>query len=93
MIDVEWSADAEEDVDAILAYYEDRTLRFATHFLTDVRTVVMALHGSPFLGRVVAEKGDPLIREVLIRGYKLEYRLDLELPTLLYILRVTYSGF
>ena len=80
-------------MDAILAYYDDHTLRFATHFLTDIRTVVMALHSSPFLGRIVAAKGDPLIREVLIRGYKLEYRLDLERPTLLYILRISYSGF
>lgn len=70
------SPSARADLHDIVRYISfdapDRALRFGQFLVS--RTKVLAQ--SPELGRVVPELADPLIREIIVRTYRIVYRLD-----------------
>ena len=92
MIDLEWVESADEDPDRVLDYFEQFSPSYAKSLLTEVMTADRTLRSHPYFGRRLRGKRSALVREVLIRGYLLEYRLDRREPSLVTILRLTYSG-
>jgi plasmid stabilization system protein ParE len=70
------SPSAREDLQDIVRYISldapDRALRFGVFLVS--RTKVLAQ--SPELGRVVPELADPLIREIIVRNYRIVNRVD-----------------
>jgi plasmid stabilization system protein ParE len=50
----------------------DRALQFGLFLISRTRLLAQ----SPELGRVVPEFEDPLIREIVVRSYRVIYRLD-----------------
>lgn len=50
----------------------DRALQFGLFLISNTKPLAR----SPELGRIVPEFEDPLIREIIVRSYRVVYRLD-----------------
>jgi len=70
------SASARRDLRDIVRYISldspERALAFGQFLVSQVRR----LSEFPELGRVVPEFGEPLIREIVVRSYRVIYRVD-----------------
>ena len=70
------SPSARSDLRDIVRYISfdapDRALEFGQFLIS--RTKLLAQ--SPELGRIVPEFADPFIREIIVRSYRVVYRLD-----------------
>lgn len=70
------SLSARADLRDIVRYVSldnpDAAFRFGRFLIS--RTKLLAQ--SPELGRIVPEIGDPLIREIIVRSYRVVYRLN-----------------
>ncbi len=70
------SPSARADIRDIVRYISldnpDEALRFGRFLISRTRLLAQ----SPELGRVVPEFEDPLIREIIVRAYRVVYRLD-----------------
>jgi toxin ParE1/3/4 len=70
------STSARADLRAIVRYISfdapDRALEFGRFLIS--RSALLAQ--SPELGRIVPEFEDPEIREIIVRSYRIVYRLD-----------------
>ncbi len=76
MAEVRWRPQALRDLDAIEAYYEEVAPDFAPLFVAGAFEAVRKLADFPGMGRIVPEIGDPSIRELLYRQYRLIYVVD-----------------
>ena len=70
------SPSARADLRDIVRYISfdapDRALQFGLFLISRTRLLAQ----SPELGRLVPELADPLIRETIVRSYRVVYRLD-----------------
>jgi plasmid stabilization system protein ParE len=70
------SPSARADLHAIVRYISfdapDRALEFGRFLISRTRF----LAGAPELGRIVPEFEDEFIREIIVRSYRVVYRLD-----------------
>ena len=70
------SPSARADLRDIIRYISldapDRALRFGQFLVSHTKTLARF----PELGRVVPEFGDNFIREIIVRSYRIVYRLD-----------------
>ena len=70
------SPSARADLRDIVRYISfddpDQALEFGRFLISKTRYLAQ----SPELGRIVPEFADPLIREVIVRSYRVVYRLD-----------------
>jgi len=70
------SPSARADLRDIVRYISydapDRALEFGLFLISRTRLLAQ----SPELGRIVPELGDSLIREIIVRSYRVVYRLD-----------------
>ena len=70
------SPSARADLRDIVRYISfdapDRALQFGLFLISRTRLLAQ----SPELGRLVPELADPLIREIIVRSYRVVYRLD-----------------
>jgi toxin ParE1/3/4 len=70
------SLSARADLRDIVRYISfdapDRALRFGLFLISRTRLLAQ----SPELGRIVPEFEDPFIREIVVRSYRVVYRLD-----------------
>jgi len=70
------SLSARADLRDIVRYISfdapDRALQFGLFLISRTRLLAQ----SPQLGRVVPEFEDPVIREIVVRSYRVVYRLD-----------------
>ncbi len=71
------SASARTDLRSIVRYISfdapDRALQFGQFLVSNTKVLAQF----PELGRVVPEFGDDFIREIIVRSYRIVYRLDL----------------
>jgi toxin ParE1/3/4 len=75
---VVWTAAARRDLEAAADYIAADSARYAAAFVGEVRDAASSLaHFSP-RGRVVPEFGNPSLRELLVRNYRLIYRVTAE---------------
>lgn len=75
MILIRWSPQAVSDLEAIRDYIAKDSQRYASLVVARLVTAVDHLKSFPESGRVVPELGDPSIREIFVRPYRIVYRL------------------
>ncbi|NBC19260.1 MAG: type II toxin-antitoxin system RelE/ParE family toxin [Bacteroidetes bacterium] len=70
---VNWSAEAEQDLANIIAYYEDRSPAYAEALVQQLFEAISRLERFPQLGRYVPELSLEPFREILVAGYRIVY--------------------
>jgi toxin ParE1/3/4 len=71
-----WAPAAIQDVEDISAYVERDSPRYAKIVVDTIFKAAERVEMFPNIGRVVPEREDPAIREVLAYQYRIIYRLD-----------------
>jgi addiction module RelE/StbE family toxin len=69
-----WSLQALSDLEAIREYMAVDSPRYADLVVERIVAAVERLRAFPESGRVVPERSDPQIREVIVRPYRVVYR-------------------
>jgi len=75
MVEIEWSQTSENDLNEIIDYIAQDSLEYALSFYEEVREKIENLVQFPKMGRKVPELDDPNIRELILRNYRLIYRI------------------
>ena len=75
MAEIEWSSKAENDLNEIIDYIAQDSLEYALSFYEQVREKVENLNMFPEMWRIVPELNDPNIRELILRNYRIIYRI------------------
>ena len=75
MVEIEWSQTSENDLNEIIDYIAQDSLEYALSFYEEVREKVGNLVQFPKMGRKVPELDNPNIRELILRNYRLIYRI------------------
>lgn len=75
MAEIVWSPQAVSDVAAIKTYISRDSVHYANLVVTRLIAAVERAGAFPESGRVVPEIGDPAMREILWRSYRLVYRV------------------
>ena len=70
-----WAPQALEDVQAIRDYLSRNSIDYANLIVELIVTAVSRLELHPRSGRIVPEVGLPSLREVILRDYRIVYRL------------------
>ena len=71
-----WSFEATADLEAIADYIARDSSFYAASFVIEVREASRSLNEFSERGRIVPELGEPTIRELLIREYRLIYSIE-----------------
>lgn len=79
---IEWSPRAVEDLEAIAQYIAADSTAYAAAVVQTILSTSRKLSPFPFSGRVVPELGDESIREWLAYSYRIIYRVDQEIVTI-----------
>ena len=74
MTPISWSPQALRDVESIREYIAQDSPRYAELVVHRIIASVERLRAFPESGRVVPERGDPEIREVIVRPFRVVYR-------------------
>jgi len=73
---VEWTDPAWDDLFEIAGYIARDSEYYAAAFVEEVKTAAASLSEFAERGQIVPEFGDPSIRELLIKSYRLVYELS-----------------
>ena len=74
MTAIKWSPQAVRDVESIRDYIAQDSPRYAQLTIERIIASVERLQAFPQSGRVVPERGDPAIREVIVGPFRVVYR-------------------
>ena len=83
MVQVRWTPQAADDLDAIAEFISQDSPHYATLFVLNILQAVDRLSDFPMLGRVVPEIGSPAIREIILGNYRIIYRFQESLAEIL----------
>ena len=72
---VVWAPAALRDVDDIASYIARDSTRYAASVVGSLRDLARTLRQFPLSGRMVPELGDETVREKLVYGYRMVYRV------------------
>ncbi len=75
MVKIEWSPVAQNDLNEIIDYIAQDSLEYALNFYDQVREKVQNLIQFLKIGRMIPELDDPDIREIILRNYRIIYRI------------------
>ena len=75
MVQIEWSEEAEADLDDILSYLSKSSTQYANSFFERVHEAIDNLILFPKIGRKAPESKNKRDRELFIQNYRLIYRL------------------
>lgn len=78
MVEVKWTPQAEHDLEAIVEYIGRDSPQYARLFVIEVFQALERISSFPNSGRVVPEIGNPAIREIIFRRYRLVFRVKRE---------------
>jgi len=81
---ITWSPQALRDIESIREYIALDSTRYAELVVGRIIAAVERLESFPDSGRIVPERGDPSIREVIVRPYRVVYRrrpMEVEIAT------------
>lgn len=74
---VRWSDEALEQLAAIQAYISKDSRERAERFISQIVSHAEgALVGHPLMGRIVPEVANPLVRELIFKGYRIIYKVS-----------------
>lgn len=74
MTSLTWSPEALRDIEAIRTYITQDSGHYADLVVRRLFGAVERLRHFPESGRIVPERNDPMIREVLVDSYRVVYR-------------------
>lgn len=75
-LEVRWSPEATEDLEAIAEYIGRNSEYYARAVVTEILSISRSTSEFPLIGRIVPEIGDERIRERFIYSYRMVYRVD-----------------
>ena len=75
---VEWTDPAWDDLAGIAAYIARDSEYYAAAFVQEIKEAAASLAEFAERGQMVPESGDPSIRELLVKSYRLVYRVSEE---------------
>jgi len=75
MAEVRWTPQAAEDLEAVTEFIAKDSPHYASLFAINVFHAVERLVDFPESGRIVPEKNDPKVRDVILGNYRIVYRL------------------
>jgi toxin ParE1/3/4 len=73
--EVRWTQQALGDLEATSEFIARDSSHYASLFVLDVLAAVERLERFPKSGRIVPEKNEPKIREIILGNYRIVYRL------------------
>ena len=73
---VEWSDFARDDLDDLVRYISHDSAFYARRFGQKVVLTTRRLREFPESGRVIPEAEDKALREIIVQGYRVMYRLE-----------------
>jgi plasmid stabilization system protein ParE len=76
MMRVEWSDFAREDLDDLVRYISRDSPFYARRFGEKVVLATRRLREFPESGRIIPEAEDIALREIIVQGYRIMYRLE-----------------
>ncbi len=88
MAKITWTASAVDDVEQIGKFIERDSLHYACVVVSKLYDAVDRLRKFPLSGRKVPEVDDPGLREIIIDGYRIIYRLR---KSTIYVLTVIHG--
>jgi plasmid stabilization system protein ParE len=83
--EVRWTPQAADDLKAIAEFVGKDSPHFASLFMLDVFAAVERLENFPESDRIVPQKNEPNIQELILGNYRIIYRLRDDLAELLTI--------
>lgn len=89
MAEVIWKDTALDDLKDILGFVAKQSAAYAETLRASLMEATRPLHSSPRMGRVVPEFGEPHIRELVVRRYRIIYVIR---DDTCYVSAVVYSG-
>ena len=75
MAKLRWTPQAADDLEAITEFIALDSPHYACLFVIDILAAIERLEEFPKIGRVVPEKEDPSIREIIFGNYRIVYRI------------------
>lgn len=73
---VEWSDCARDDLDDLVRYIGRDSELYARRFAERVVLATRRLQAFPESGRMIPEAEDKALREIIVQGYRVMYRLE-----------------
>ncbi|MBN2150981.1 MAG: type II toxin-antitoxin system RelE/ParE family toxin [Candidatus Lokiarchaeota archaeon] len=86
MVEVRWSPQAADDLEAIRDYIGKDSPSYAAIFGEKIVAAVESLSYNPERGRIVPETNDPSTREVFLKKYRIIYHVSDEAVEVLTII-------
>jgi plasmid stabilization system protein ParE len=83
MVEVRWTFQALNDLEAIAKFIAADSPHYASLFTIDVLAAVKHLASFPNSGKLLREINDPSIREILFGSYRIIYRVNVDLVEIL----------
>jgi len=84
-----WSPQAARDLEAIRDYIASDSPRYAALVVERIVVAVERLTQFPESGRIVPERNDPALREVIVAPYRVVYRVRLGLVEIATVFRAS----
>ena len=72
---VDWTAGASRELHAVINFVADESPEAAIRLLDDILGSADSLRSMPDRGRIVPERDDPTVRELLVEPYRLLYNI------------------
>jgi toxin ParE1/3/4 len=76
LVRVEWSAPARDDLEELVRYISRDSVLYAQRFAERVVQAARKLKDFPLRGRAIPEAKDKTMRELIVQGYRLMYRVE-----------------
>jgi len=73
---VEWSNSARDDLDDLVQYISRDSSFYARRFGEKIVLATRRLKEFPESGRIIPETKDQKLREIIVQGYRVMYRLE-----------------
>ena len=73
---LEWSEYAGDDLDDLVRYISRDSAFYARRFAERIVLSTRRLQSFPESGRMIPEAEDPTLREIIVQGYRVMYRLE-----------------
>jgi len=71
-----WTESAWHELDDAASYIARDSPRYAAALIDESRHAARSLRKSPRRGRIVPEFGDPAVREIFVKSYRLIYEVQ-----------------
>lgn len=75
-LELKWSPEATEDLEAIAEYIARDSEFYARAVVSEILKTTRSIPEFPLIGRVVPEFGNEIIRERFVYSYRLVYRIQ-----------------